>query len=130
MGKFNTIADYAWKLNLKIVPFGSNGFDLNSFAWWLRRRGNWFRREVERNSKDIGVFRVEEIFFIQIVGLSAECATDHLLAKQLGPERSNSEDVSDGVCIPSFCEHRDGNNASNRATELTGFANSVHHFAK
>src|SRR5204863_1599848 len=122
----NTIADYAWKLNFKIVPFGSNGFDLNSFAWWLRRRGNRFRSEVERNSKNVGVFRVEEIFFIQIVGLSAECATDHLLAKQLGSERSNSEDVSNGVGIPSFRKHRDRNNASDQATELTGLANRVH----
>ena len=53
-----------------------------------------------------------------------------MLAKQLGAERSNAQDVGDRVGVPAFGEHRDADDALDVFAELADLAHGVHHFAK
>ena len=80
-GQFHAIALDARKADFQLVAIGANGLDLDRLAWRLRRGHDRFRREVEGDAQDIGIFHVEEPLLIQIVGLAAEGATDNLLAK-------------------------------------------------
>ena len=50
--------------------------------------------------------------------------------KKLGAEGANAENVGDGVGIPAFGEHRDGDDAADRAAKLAGLADGVHDLAE
>ena len=82
----------------------------------LRRGG-----EVERNAHDVGVFDVEQAGLrVEIVGLAAQAAPDHLFAQKLGAERADAEDVGHGVGVPAFGQHRHRNHATDLLAEPTG----------
>ena len=49
---------------------------------------------------------------VQLVGLPAQRAADDLLAEKLRAERADAEDVGDGVGVPAFGQHRDGDDAA------------------
>ena len=59
-----------------------------------------------------------------------QAAADHLLAEQLRAEGADAEDVRDGVGVPAFGEHRDGDDAPDVLAELAGLADGVHHLAQ
>ncbi len=73
---------------------------------------------------------LNEPFFVQLVGLAAQRATDDLLAQKLGAEGANAENVGDGVGIPAFGEHRDRDDAADGAAKLAGLADGVHDLAE
>ena len=59
-------------------------------------------------------------FLVQVVGLAAQRAADDLLAEKLRAEGADAENVRDGVGVPAFGEHRDRDDAADRAAELAG----------
>ena len=73
---------------------------------------------------------LKQPFFVEVVGLAAQRAADDLLAQELGAEGANAEDVGDGVGVPAFGEHRDGDDAADGAAQLAGLADGVHHLAE
>ena len=81
---------------------------LGGFGFATTRLGG----EVERDAHDVGVFDVEQAVRVQVVGLPAQAAADHLLAQQLGAEGAHAEDVGDGVGVPSLGQHGDGDDAA------------------
>ncbi len=128
--QFDAVAFDAGEADFERVALGADGFDLNGLTRWLRRRDDRLGREVEGDAEDIGIFDVEETFFIQVVGLAAERASDDLFAQELGAEGANAEDVRDGVRIPAFREHGDGDDAADGAAELAVLADGVHDLAQ
>ena len=60
--------------------------------------------------------------FVQFIGLAAKRATDDLFAEKLSAKSANAEDVSDGIRIPAFREHGNGDDAADRAAELARLA--------
>ena len=130
LGQFDAVAFDARKADFERIALRTDGLDLNRLARWLRRSDDGLGREIEGNAEDIGIFDIEETFFIEIVGLAAEGASDDLLAQELGAKGADAEDVSDGVRIPAFREHGNGNAAADGAAELPWFADGVHNLAK
>ena len=53
-----------------------------------------------------------------------------MLAKELGTEGADAEDVGDVVRIPAFREHGNGNDAADIGAELAGFPDGVHDLAE
>jgi hypothetical protein len=103
---------------------------MDRLARLLRRGDDRLRVEVERDAEDVGVFDVEESFLVDVVGLAAKRAADDLLAEELRTECADAEDVGDGVRVPPFGEHRDGDDAADRFAEAVLFADGVHDFAE
>ena len=92
----------------------------------LRRGG-----EVERDAHDVGVFDVEQAGLgVEIVGLAAQAAPDHLLAQKLGAEGADAQDVGDGVGVPAFGQHGHRDDAADLLAEAAGTADGVHHLAQ
>ena len=128
--QFDAVAFDAREADFERVALGPHGLDLDRLARRLRRRDDRLGREVEGNAEDVGVFDVEEPFFVQVVGLAAQGAADDLLAQKLRAEGANAENVGDGVGIPALGEHRDGDDAADGAAELAGLADGVHDLAE
>ena len=103
-----------------MTGFGAVGFAL------LRRGG-----EIERNAHDVGIFDVEQAGLrVEVVGLAAQAAADHLLAQKLGAEGANAEDVGHGIGVPAFGQHRHRDDAADLLAEPAGAADGVHHLAQ
>src|SRR5229473_1956683 len=100
-----------WDMAIYWAALSTHRFDLKRFARRLRRCNHWLRREVEGNAEDVGIFHIEKLIFVQIVRLTTKRASNDLLAQELGTERTNAENVSDGVGIPSLGEHGDRDDA-------------------
>ena len=85
-----------------MVPFGADRAYVNRLA---RRRGlrdDRGRREIERDAEHVRVLDGEPILSVELVGLTAKGAADHLFAEQLGTEGPHPEHVRHGVGIPAF----------------------------
>ena len=92
----------------------------------LRRRG-----EVEGDPHDVGIFDIEEVSLrVEIVGLAAQSAADHLLAQELGAEGAQTEDMGDGVGVPALGQHRHRDDAADLLAEPALAADRVHHLAQ
>ena len=130
LGQLDAIALDARETDLEGVALGPHRFDLDGLARRLRRRDDRLGGEVEGNAEDVGIFDVEQAFFVQIVGLAAQRAADDLLAQELGAEGADAEDMGDGVGVPALGEHRDGDDAADRSAQLAVLADGVHDFAE
>ena len=119
LGQLDAIALDAREADFQSIALGPHGLDLDRLAGRLRRRHDRLGGEVERNAEDVGVFDVEQAFFVQVVGLAAQGAADDLLAEKLRAEGAHAEDVGDGVGVPAFGEHGDGDDAAD-ATRRAG----------
>ena len=115
LGQLHAIALDAGKADFEAIALGPHGLDLDRLARRLRRRDDRLGGEVERNAEDVGVLDVEQVLLVQVVGLAAQRAADDLLAQQLSAEGADAEDMGDGVRVPAFGEHRDGDDAADRA---------------
>ena len=129
-GSSDAIALDARKTDFERVAFGPDSLDLDRLARRLRRRDDRLRGEVERNAEHVGVLDVEQILLVQVVRLAAQGAADDLLAQKLRAEGAHAEHVSHGVGIPTFGQHRDGDDAADIGAELAVLADGVHHFAE
>ena len=119
------------KANFQGIAFRAHSFHLNRLARGLRRRDHRFGGEVERHAQHIGILHVEQTSrLIQVVGLPAERATDHLLAQQLCAERADPKHVGNGVGVPAFGEHGHRDDAANGLAQTVHFANGVRHLAQ
>ena len=67
---------------------------------------------------------------VEVVGLAAQRAADHLLAEELRAEGAHAEHVGDGVGVPALGEHRDRDDAADLLAEPAGLADGVHHLAQ
>ncbi len=94
----------------------------------LRRAGAG--QERERHAVDVGVLGVEESLVVGGVAHPSQGPADDLLAKQLGAERSDTQNVSHRVRVPSLGQHRDTHDATDVFPELAGLADGVHDFAE
>ena len=86
--------------------------------------------EVEGDAHDVGIFDVEQAVLVQLIGLAAQAAADHLLAQELGAEGADAEDVGDGVGVPAFGQHRHRDDAADLLAEPARAADGVHHLAQ
>ena len=114
LGQLDAVALDAREADLERVALRAHGLDLDRLARRLRRRDDRLGGEVERNAEDVGVLDVEQALLVQVVGLAAQRAADDLLAEELRAEGADAEDVGDGVRVPAFGEHRDGDHAADR----------------
>src|SRR6218665_1541343 len=96
----------------------------------LRRRDHGLGVEVEGNAEHVGVFDVEALFCVELVGLAAQCAANHLLAKQLGAKGAHAENMGHGVGVPALGQHGDGDHASDGVPQPARLAHGVHHLAQ
>ena len=113
-----------------MIAFGAHGFDLDGLAGRLWGRHHWFGREVERHPQDVGVFDVEQALLIEVVGLAAQGAANHLLAQQLGAEGAHAQHMGDGAGVPAFGEHGDRDDAANGVAQPAWLADGVHDLAQ
>ena len=129
-GQFDAVALDAREPNLARIPIRGDRPDRYRLAW-LRLFGHHrLGGEVERDAEHVGILDVEQILFIQIVGLAAQGAADDLLAQKLRAEGAHAEDVGDGARVPALGEHRHRYHAAGGAPEPARDADGVHHFAQ
>ncbi len=128
--QFDAVAFDTRKDDLQRVALRAHGLDLYRLARRLRLGDDRLGGEVEGNAEHVGVFDVEQAFFIEFVRLAAQRPTDDLLTQQLGAEGANAEHMSDGVGVPTFGEHGHGHDAADAAPELPRLAHGVHHLAQ
>jgi hypothetical protein len=88
------------------------------------------RGEVERHAQDVRVLDVEQAVLVQLVGLPPQGAPDHLLAEELGAERTHAQDVGDRVRVPALGQHRHRDDAADLLPEFSGLADCVHDLAQ
>ena len=81
------------------------------------------RDRLEGDADDVRVFgrelaglRVDEIV------AAAQRSTGDLFAQELRAEGAQAHGVGDGVGVPAFAEHGDGDHATNVRAERVGFA--------
>ena len=94
-----------------------------------------FRREFPDDSfcaaRVVGkLFARSFIIRAQPITAAAQGSPGDLLAQKLQAEFSQADDVRDGVCIPAFRKHGDGDDAAHMLTERTALADSVNDFAE
>ena len=104
--------------------------DADGRARLAGRRDHRLGGEVERDAEHVGVFDVEQALLVEIVGLAAQRAADDLLAQKLGAEGADAEDVGDGVGVPAFGQHRDGDDAADGLAQAVLLADGVHDLAQ
>ena len=91
-GQFDPIAGDAGKADFQVVAFGAHRLDLDGFPGRLGRRHDRLGGEVEGNAQDIGVFHVEQVLLVEVVGLAAQGAADDLFAEKLGAEGPHAQE--------------------------------------
>ena len=109
LGKFDPVALHSRECDLQVIALWTHRLDLNRFSRRLRRSDNWLCGEVERNSKNVGIFDVEHALiwavFIDLIRLAAKGSADNLFAEKLRAESPNTQHVRHGVGVPTFREH-------------------------
>ena len=126
--QFDAIACHTGKADFEVIAVGTNGLDVDGLAGRLRGRDHRLGGEIEGNAQHIGIFHIEQVFLIEIVGLAAQCPADDLLAQKLGAEGAHAQHMGDGVGIPALGEHGDRHDAANRFAEAAFLADRVHDF--
>ena len=74
--------------------------------------------------------RFEAAVSVRGVTYAAEAATDDLLAEQLRAKRSDAEDMGNSISVPTFSQHRDGDDALDLLAQLALLADGIHHLPK
>ncbi|OQB36386.1 MAG: hypothetical protein BWY09_01948 [Candidatus Hydrogenedentes bacterium ADurb.Bin179] len=69
-GKFHTVPLNPWEPNLQGITLRPDCPDVYGFARGDGGRDHRFGREIEGDAEHIGIFNVEEIDFVQVVGLT------------------------------------------------------------
>ena len=101
---------------------------------WMVSRGGWggattgLAVKSKGMPKHVGIFHVERLLFIQVVGLAAKRPADDLLAEKLGAEGAHAQDMGDGIGIPAFREHGNRDDAADRLAEAAFLADRIHDF--
>ena len=129
-GQLHAVADHAREADLQRVALGAHRLHLNGLARRLRRRDHWLGGEIERNAEHVGVLDVELPLVVQVVRLPAQRAPDHLLAQELRAEGADTENVGDGVRIPSLGEHGHRHHAADGFAQTARLADGVHRLAE
>jgi len=111
--KLYAIACHTGKTDFQRVTFRAHGFNTGGLTRRLRRGDNRFGGEIKGDAQHVGIFHVEKIFIIEIVGLSAQGAANDLFTQKLGAESADTQHVRDGVGVPSFGEHGHRDDAAN-----------------
>ena len=106
LGQFDAVPLHARKADFACIALRRDRPDLDRLARRLRRGDHRAGREVERDAEHVGVLDVEQVLFIQVVGLPAQRPADDLLAQELGAEGAHPEHVGDGAGIPALGQHR------------------------
>jgi len=98
--------------------------------WWRRHRTLFVGLEgddFKGHTQHFCHFFTEFAVGIHIVDCPAQAASDHLLAQQLRHEGTQSDDVCNGIAVPSFRKHPHAHDAAHvptrrcqRSTELPG----------
>ena len=84
------------------------------------------RHECEGYAENVDVFSAEEAgSFIDVIVGAAEATAYDLLAEKLRGEGAQAHDVSNGLGIPAFRKHTDGNDGLNPFSGLADLANRV-----
>jgi hypothetical protein len=87
--------------------------------------------QLEGDADDVRVFG-RELAGLRVgeVVAAAQRPAGDLFAEQLRAEGAQAHDVGDGVGVPAFAEHGDGDHATDVRTEGVGFADGVDDFAQ
>ena len=128
--QLGAVALHAREADLEGIAVRADGLDLDRLARRLRWRHDRLRVEVERDAEHVGVLDVEEVLFIEVVGLPAQRPADDLLAQKLCAEGAHTEHVGHGVGIPALGQHGDGDHAADVGAEAAGLADGVHDLAQ
>ena len=88
--------------------------------------GNFIRRDAAL----VGGGFAGLVVALKIVALAAQRPAGNLFAEQLRAEFADAADVRDGVGVPAFGEHRDGDDAADVRAKGVAFADGVDHFAQ
>ena len=126
--QFDPIACHTGKADFEGIAVGTNGLDLDGLAGRLRRRNHRLGGEVEGDAQHIGIFDVEQVLFVEVVGLAAQGTADDLLAQKLRAEGAHAQNMGDGVGVPAFGEHGNRYHAADRVAEAAFLADGVHDF--
>ena len=102
---------------------------LDGLSRRLRRRDYGLGGKIEGHAKDVGILGVKESLFIQIVRLATQRSTNHLFAKKLSTERSDSENMGYVVRVPPLGQHGYRHHTPDGCAELPGLTNGVHNLA-
>ena len=129
-GEVHPVALYPWKADFQAVSIGADGMDPDGVSGFLWGGDDRFGVEIKGDAKDIGVFDGEKALFVEFVGLSAQGPADHLFAQKLGAKGPHPKHMGDGVGIPTFGEHGDGDDTADLAPEGARFPHGVHDLAK
>jgi hypothetical protein len=62
---------------------------------------------------------------VQVIGLAAQAAPDHLLAQKLGAKGADAEYVGHRIRVPAFGEHRHWHDAADLLTEPARTADGI-----
>jgi hypothetical protein len=91
--------------------------------------GVWSATFTTARAHDVGIFHIEhpvarrQRVVDRLVGIAPQAPAHDLLAQQLGAEGADAEDVGDGVGVPAFGQHGDGDDTTHLAAEpiLAGY---------
>src|SRR5699024_1795924 len=127
---FKSVTDEAWEADTQVLT-ARHAVHLGRRPRWIGRRWVLVRGdEREGDTVDVRVFGFEAALLVQRVGPTAQAPAHDLLAQELRAERAYTEDVTDGVGVPSLGQHGDGHDASDVFTEAAFLAHGVHDLAQ
>ena len=116
--KFDPIAFDTGKGNFERVTIWPNRMDPDRLARFDRRRNDRLGGEVERDAEDVGILDIEQLFLVEIVGLSTQPAPDDLFTKKLSAEGPDSENVCNRVGVPPLGQHRHRDHTTDRVRRV------------
>src|SRR3989338_899513 len=102
-----------------------------NYLWRLGRSNTVYFQKTKRDSIYFCILRRHETGGIIYTIINATQSTTHdLLAEQLSRKCANAKNVSDGICIPSFGKHGNGNYAFDIFTKFAWLTDRIHHFSQ
>src|SRR4029077_15001483 len=111
-----TIALHPREANFEFVLLRQR---MHAVAFWLRRRTALVlleRHHLKRYAKYLGDLLRQLAIIADIIAGAPQSASNNLLTQKLRHERTQADDVSDGVTVPPFGEHAHADDAADIAS--------------
>ena len=115
-GEFDAIALDARKRDFKMRAF-LDRLDARDGLGRDDGRNHRLRREAEGNAENVGVFDVEQLLVVFLIGLAAQRAANDLFAQQLRAKGAHAQNMRDRIGVPAFGQHGDGDDAADGFAE-------------
>ena len=89
-----------------------DGGNARGFLGRLDRSDLGFGCEVKGNAHDVGIFNIEQVIAVQLIGIAAQAPPDDLLTKKLSAKRADAEDMRHRIGVPTFRQHGNRDDAT------------------